>query len=184
MQKKVINLVRFILARLTKAGMIQAIVFEFVPNIFTGEPNPAGLAVDAFLCDERLYLKRLESLLEDAEKIRSFRMFSLDTLSPLVAPIRPLASVQRAFLIKVEMLVSKPYLRQTWQTAFQEWAADSSGYYVALTMVEAELKSMIRTALSSSEIRDIERRESLGNVLAMLGLPSQRLREYDTFLQV
>jgi hypothetical protein len=164
--------------------MIQAIVFESAPNIFAGEPNPAGLVVDTFLCDERLYLTRLESLLEDAEKIRSFRMLSLDTFDPLFAPVRPLVSTQRAFLIKVEMLGSKPYLQQTWQAAFQEWAIDSSGSYAALLTVEAELKSMVRTALSSVDIRAVEHRETFGNVLATLGLPSQRLDEYDAFLQV
>ncbi|KAF5535701.1 Rho guanine nucleotide exchange factor scd1 [Fusarium phyllophilum] len=166
-----------------KEGHQPTIVFESAPNIFAGEPNPAGLAVDAFLCDERLYLKRLESLLEDAEKMRSFRMLSLDTFDPLFAPVRSLVNVQRTFLIKVEMLVSKPYLRQTWQTAFQEWAVDSSGYYAALIPVEAELKSIVRTAVSSADIDDVGRRESSGNVLAMLGLPSQRLDEYDAFPQ-
>ncbi|EWG55230.1 hypothetical protein FVEG_13266 [Fusarium verticillioides 7600] len=181
--KKVISLVRFILARLTKVGTIQAIVFESAPNIFASEPNPAGVAVDAFLCDERLYLKRLESLLEDAEKIRSLRMLPLDAFDPLFAPVRQLVSVQRTFLIKVEMLISKPYLWQTWQTALHEWAVDSSGYYAALITAEANLKSMVRTAISSADIYDIELRESLGNVLAMLGLPSQRLDKYDAFLQ-
>ncbi|KAG5810457.1 hypothetical protein H9Q74_004662 [Fusarium xylarioides] len=81
------------------------------------------------------------------------------------------------------MLVAKPHLQQTWQTAFHEWAVDSSGYYAALIPVEAELKSIVRTALSSADIDDVERRESSGNVLAMLGLASQRLDKYDAFLQ-
>ncbi|KAF5976242.1 Rho guanine nucleotide exchange factor scd1 [Fusarium bulbicola] len=92
--KKVINLVRFLLARLAKAGMIQPIVFEPAPNIFAVEPNPAGLAVDAFLCDERLYLQHLESLFENAKKIRSSRIFSTDSSGPLFAPVGPLVNVQ------------------------------------------------------------------------------------------
>jgi hypothetical protein len=64
MDNQVIQLVRLLLARLTKAGVVQAILFESTPKIFTAEPSPAGLAVDEFLRDERIYLKRLERLPE------------------------------------------------------------------------------------------------------------------------
>ncbi|KAF5657241.1 hypothetical protein FCIRC_13334 [Fusarium circinatum] len=180
--KKVINLVRLFLARLTKAGKIQAIVFESAPNIFAIEPNPAGLAVEAFLCDERLYVNRLESLFENV-KIRSFRMLSSDTFGPLFAPMGPLVNAQRKFLIKAEMLVSKPYLWQTWQLAFQEWAIDSYAYYASLITGEAESKSIVRAAFPSDDLHDVERRGLLSDVLATLGLPSQRLDKYDTFLE-
>ncbi|KAF5253479.1 hypothetical protein FANTH_1550 [Fusarium anthophilum] len=180
--KKVINLVRFFLARLAKAGKIQAIVFESAPNIFAIEPNPAGLAVEAFLCDERLYVNRLESLFENA-KIRSFRMLSSDTFGLLFAPIGPLVNAQRKFLIKAEMLVSKPYLWQTWQLVFQEWAIDSRAYYASLITGEAESKSIVRAAFPSDDLHDVERRGLLSDVLATLGLPSQRLDKYDAFLE-
>ncbi|KAF4499311.1 Ras family, other [Fusarium agapanthi] len=160
-----INLVRLFLARLTKA-----------------EPNPAGLAVEAFLCDERLYVNRLESFFENA-KIRSFRMLSSDTFDPLFAPIGPLLNVQRKFLIKAEMLVSKSYLWQTWQLAFQEWAIYSRAYYASLITGEAESKSMVRAAFPSDDLHDVERRGLLSDVLATLGLPSLRLDKYDTFLE-
>ncbi|KAF5711451.1 hypothetical protein FGLOB1_5014 [Fusarium globosum] len=111
--KKVITLVRLLLASLTKAGMIQAIVFESTPNIFAVEPSPASLAVDAFLCDERLYLKRLETLFENVNKIRSFRNLPTDTFEPLFAPVGPLVNIQRKFLIEAEMLASKPYSQQS-----------------------------------------------------------------------
>lgn len=184
MQNKVISLVRLLLSRLTKASVIQAIVFESAPNIFAMEPNPAGLAVDAFLCDERLYLQHLESLFENAKKIRSSRILPTDTFDPLFAPVGPLVNVQRQFLIEAEMLVSKPYAQQTWQKAFQEWAVDSSPYYAALVTGEAESKSMVRAAFSSSNVKDFERRGLLGEVLAALGLPTQRLDKYDGFLEV
>ncbi|KAI1045000.1 hypothetical protein LB505_012436 [Fusarium chuoi] len=180
---KVISLVRLLLSRLTKASVIQAIVFESAPNIFAMEPNPAGLAVDAFLCDERLYLQHLESLFENAKKIRSSRILPTDTFDPLFAPVGPLVNVQRQFLIEAEMLVSKPYAQQTWQKAFQEWAVDSSPYYAALVTGEAESKSMVRAAFSSSNVKDFERRGLLGEVLAALGLPTQRLDKYDGFLE-
>ncbi|KAG7415199.1 Ras-like protein [Fusarium oxysporum f. sp. rapae] len=183
MQKKVISLVRLLLARLSKAGMIQAVVFESAPNIFAVEPNPAGLAVDAFLCDERLYLKCLESLFENANKTRSVRGLPTGIFEPLLAPVDPLVNVQRKFLIKAEMLVSKPYLQQTWQLAFQEWSIESRAYYAIRIPMEAELKSMVRTALSSVDVHDAERRGIFSDVLAMLGLPSERLDKYDAFLQ-
>ncbi|CVL13456.1 hypothetical protein FPRO06_07790 [Fusarium proliferatum] len=180
---KVISLVRLLLSRLTKASVIQAIVFESAPNIFAMEPNPAGLAVDAFLCDERLYLQHLESLFENVKKIRSSRILPTDTFDPLFAPVGPLVNVQRQFLIKAEMLVSKPHAQQTWQKAFQEWAVDSSPYYAALITGEAESKSMVRAAFSSSNVNDFERRGLLGDVLAVLGLPTQRLDKYDALLE-
>lgn len=183
MQNKVISLVRLLLSRLTKASVIQAIVFESAPNIFAMEPNPAGLAVDAFLCDERLYLQHLESLFENVKKIRSSRILPTDTFDPLFAPVGPLVNVQRQFLIKAEMLVSKPHAQQTWQKAFQEWAVDSSPYYAALITGEAESKSMVRAAFSSSNVNDFERRGLLGDVLAVLGLPTQRLDKYDALLE-
>ncbi|EXK27470.1 hypothetical protein FOMG_16019 [Fusarium oxysporum f. sp. melonis 26406] len=180
---RVIGLVRLLLARLTKTGAIQAIVFESTPNIFTTEPNPAGLAVDAFLCDERLYLKCLESLLQTAERIRFFDIFPADTFEQLVAPIGPLVDVQRKFLIRAEMLVSKPYLFQIWQSVFQEWSQQSSAYYVALITTEAESKLMIRTTLSSLGDHNNHRRTLLNDVLAKLGLPSQQLDKYEAFLK-
>jgi hypothetical protein len=184
MDNQVIRLVRLLLARLTKTGVIQAILFESTPKIFTAEPSPAGLAVDVFLCDERLYLKCLESLFETAEQIRSFGILPVDTFKQVFAPVGPLVDVQRKFLIKAEMLISKPYLRQTWQSVFQEWSQQSSGYYAALITAEAESKSTVRTALSSADDHDDERRALLGDVLAKLGLPSQRLEKYEAFLRV
>ncbi|KAF4345562.1 Ras family other [Fusarium beomiforme] len=180
---QVIVLVRLLLARLTKTGAIQAVVFESTPNIFTAEPNPAGLAVDSFLCDERLYLKCLESLLQTAEQIRFFDIFPADTFEQLVAPVGPLVDVQRKFLIRAEMLVSKPYLCQIWQAVFQEWSQQSSTYYVALITAEAESKLMIRTTLSSLGDHDNHRRTLLNDVLAKLGLPSQQLDKYEAFLK-
>ncbi|KAF5548911.1 hypothetical protein FMEXI_4582 [Fusarium mexicanum] len=181
--KKVINLVRFLLARLAKAGMIQPIVFESAPNIFAVEPNPAGLAVDAFLCDERLYLQHLESLFKNAKRIRSSGILPTDSSGPLFAPVGPLVNVQRKFLIKAEMLVSKPYLQQTWQLVFQEWAINSRAYYASLITEEAESKSIVRAAFPSDDVHDVERRGLLSDVLATLGRPSQRLNKYDCFLE-
>ncbi|KAF5634288.1 hypothetical protein F52700_6012 [Fusarium sp. NRRL 52700] len=185
---KVINLVRLLLARLTKAGIIQAIVFESTPSIFAVEhvvdiePNPAGLAVDAFLCDERLYVNRLESLFENSNNT-FFRMLSSDASNILFASVGPLVNAQRKFLINAEMLVSKPYLWQTWQLAFQEWAIDSRAYYASLITEEPELKSMVRAAFLSNDVHHVERRGLLSDVLATLGLPSQRLDKYDAFLE-
>ncbi|KAF9774123.1 hypothetical protein IL306_007914 [Fusarium sp. DS 682] len=181
---KVIRLVRLLLERLTKTGVIQEVVFKSTPKIFTAEPNPAGLAVDVFLCDERHYLRCLESLLEAAEQIRSFGILHVDTFKQVFAPIGPLVDVQRKFLIKAEMLVSKPYFHQNWQSAFQEWSQQSRGYYAALITAEAESKSMVRGALSSANDNDDERRVVLGDVLTKLGLPSQQLKKYEAFLQV
>ncbi|KAH7117358.1 CDC24 calponin-domain-containing protein [Dactylonectria macrodidyma] len=180
---KVIRLVRLLLARLTKAGVIQAILFEPTPKIFTAEPSPAALAVDEFLSDERLYVKCLESLLETAEQIRSFGTLPVDTLKQVFAPVGPLVDVQRKFLIKAEMLVQKSYLCQTWQSVFQEWSQQSSGYYAAFITTEKESKTTVRAALSSLEDHDDERRALLGDVLAKLGLPPQRLEKYEAFLQ-
>ncbi|RBA17581.1 hypothetical protein FPRO05_11296 [Fusarium proliferatum] len=181
--KKVISLVRLLLASLTKAGMIQAIVFESAPNIFAVEPNPASLAVDAFLCDERLYLKRLEILFETVKEIRSFRNLPIDSFDSMFAPIGPLINVQTKFLIKAEILASKPYSQQSWQLPFQEWALHSSTYYATLITGQAETKSMIRAALSLADVRDVERRGALGDFLTILGLPSQQLDKYDAFLK-
>ncbi|KAF5646506.1 uncharacterized protein FTJAE_2044 [Fusarium tjaetaba] len=181
--KKAINLVRLLLAMLTKTGMIQGIVFESAPNIFAVEPNPAGLAVDAFLCDERLYLKNLESLFENSQKIGSSRLLPTDTLDPLSALVGPLVNAQIKFLIQAEMQVSKTYLCQKWQLAFQEWAINSSACYTALVTGEAEFKLVVRAAFLTADIHDDELRSLLGDVLSILGLPSQRLDQYDAFLQ-
>ncbi|SCN82443.1 uncharacterized protein FFC1_03894 [Fusarium fujikuroi] len=181
--KKVISLVRLLLTSLTKAGMIQAIVFESAPNIFAVEPNPASLAVDAFLCDERLYLKRLGILFETVKEIRSFRNLPIDSFDSMFAPIGPLINVQTKFLIKAEILASKPYSQQSWQLPFQEWALHSSTCYANLITGQAETKSMIRAALSLADVRDVERRGALGDFLTILGLPSQQLDKYDAFLK-
>ncbi|QGI65352.1 hypothetical protein CEK27_009323 [Fusarium fujikuroi] len=181
--KKVISLVRLLLTSLTKAGMIQAIVFESAPNIFAVEPNPASLAVDAFLCDERLYLKRLGILFETVKEIRSFRNLPIDSFDSMFAPIGPLINVQTKFLIKAEILASKPYSQQSWQLPFQEWALHSSTCYATLITGQAETKSMIRAALSLADVRDVERRGALGDFLTILGLPSQQLDKYDAFLK-
>ncbi|SCN79111.1 uncharacterized protein FFB20_05866 [Fusarium fujikuroi] len=183
MQQKVISLVRLLLTSLTKAGMIQAIVFESAPNIFAVEPNPASLAVDAFLCDERLYLKRLGILFETVKEIRSFRNLPIDSFDSMFAPIGPLINVQTKFLIKAEILASKPYSQQSWQLPFQEWALHSSTCYATLITGQAETKSMIRAALSLADVRDVERRGALGDFLTILGLPSQQLDKYDAFLK-
>ncbi|KAH8650456.1 CDC24 calponin-domain-containing protein [Ilyonectria robusta] len=180
---KVIRLVRLLLARLDEAGLIQAVLFEFTPQVFTAEPSPAGLAVDEFLRDERLYLTRLEILLETAEQIISSGTLPVDTVKQMFAPVGPLVDVQRKFLIKAEMLVRKPYLRQTWLSGFQEWSQQSSGYYAALITAEKESKSTLRTALSSAENHG-ERRAVLNNALAVLGLPSRQLEKYEAFLLV
>ncbi|KAF4439265.1 Ras family, other [Fusarium austroafricanum] len=84
---KVIQLVRSLLARLTKAGVVQAVLFEPTPKIFTAEPSPAGLAVDEFLHDERLYLKRLEHFLETAEQIKLSGTLPLNTFEQVFAPV-------------------------------------------------------------------------------------------------
>ncbi|KLP08582.1 Uncharacterized protein Y057_13931 [Fusarium fujikuroi] len=163
--------------------MIQAIVFESAPNIFAVEPNPASLAVDAFLCDERLYLKRLGILFETVKEIRSFRNLPIDSFDSMFAPIGPLINVQTKFLIKAEILASKPYSQQSWQLPFQEWALHSSTCYATLITGQAETKSMIRAALSLADVRDVERRGALGDFLTILGLPSQQLDKYDAFLK-
>ncbi|EWZ27919.1 hypothetical protein FOZG_18361 [Fusarium oxysporum Fo47] len=180
---KVIQLVRLLLARLTKAGVVQAILFESTPKIFTAEPSPAGLAVDEFLRDERIYLKRLERLLETAEQIRLSDTLPINTFEQVFAPVGPLVDSQRRFLIKAEMLAPKPYLRQLWHSVFQEWSQQSSGCYAALITAEKESKSAIRAALSSSENCDGKRRALLGDALAGLGLSYQRLEKYEAFLQ-
>ncbi|KAK2669873.1 hypothetical protein RAB80_014010 [Fusarium oxysporum f. sp. vasinfectum] len=180
---KVIQLVRLLLARLTKAGVVQAILFESTPKIFTAEPSPAGLAVDEFLRDERIYLKRLERLLETAEQIRLSDTLPINTFEQVFAPVGPLVGSQRRFLIKAEMLAPKPYLRQLWHSVFQEWSQQSSGCYAALITAEKESKSAIRAALSSSENCDGKRRALLGDALASLGLSYQRLEKYEAFLQ-
>ncbi|CVK98811.1 uncharacterized protein FMAN_08425 [Fusarium mangiferae] len=181
--KKVISLVRLLLASLTKAGMVQAIVFESAPNVFAVKPNPVSLAVDAFLCDERLYLKHLETLFENVKEIRSFHNLPTDTFEPLFAPIGPLVHVQRKFLIIAEMLASKPYSQQNWQLPFRELALHSSPYYAALITGQAECKSMVRAAFSLADVQDVERQGVLGDVLTILGLPSQQLDKYDAFLK-
>ncbi|KAH7176269.1 ras family-domain-containing protein [Dactylonectria macrodidyma] len=178
---KVIRLVRLLLARLAKAGLIQTVLFESTPQISTAEPSPAGLAVDEFLRDERLYLTRLEILLETSKQIISYGTLPVNTVKQMFAPVGPLVDVQRKFLIKAEMLVRKPYLRQTWLSVFQEWSQQSSGYYAALITAEKESKSTLRTALSSVENHD-ERRAVLDDALAVLGLPSQQLEKYEAFL--
>ncbi|KAH7146039.1 ras family-domain-containing protein [Dactylonectria macrodidyma] len=158
---KVIRLVRLLLARLAEAGLIQAVLFEFTPQVFTAEPSPVGLAMDEFLCDERLYLIRLEILLKTAEQIISSGTLPVNTVKQMFAPVGPLVDVQRKFLIKAEMLVQRPYLRQTW--------------------LSKESKSTLRTALSSAENHD-EHRAVLDDALAVLGLPSQQLEKYKAFL--
>ncbi|KAH7116422.1 hypothetical protein EDB81DRAFT_862150 [Dactylonectria macrodidyma] len=86
-QACVIRLVRLLLARLAKAGLIQAVLFEFTPQVFTAEPSPVGLAMDEFLRDERLYLTRLEILLKTAEQIISSGTLPVDTVKQMFAPV-------------------------------------------------------------------------------------------------
>ncbi|KAM5350443.1 hypothetical protein ACJ41O_006948 [Fusarium nematophilum] len=181
---KVIRLVRLLAARLTKSGVIQAVVFEPTPDIFTTDPSPAGLAVDDFLRDERFYLKRLESLLEAADQITPCNTLPVDTLKQVFAPVGPLVDAQREFLIKAEMLATKPCLLQDWHLAFWKWSQQSSSCYAALVTAEKESKETIRAALSSTENHNSERRALLGESLASLGLPSQRLEKYEAFLKV
>ncbi|KAM5358563.1 hypothetical protein ACJZ2D_015177 [Fusarium nematophilum] len=180
---KVIRLVRLLAARLTKSGVIQAVVFEPTPDIFTTDPSPAGLAVDDFLRDERFYLKRLESLLEAADQITPCNTLPVDTLKQVFAPVGPLVDAQREFLIKAEMLATKPCLLQDWHLAFWKWSQQSSSCYAALVTAEKESKETIRAALSSTENHNSERRALLGESLASLGLPSQRLEKYEAFLK-
>ncbi|KAF4472476.1 interferon-regulated resistance GTP-binding [Fusarium albosuccineum] len=182
-QVKVIRLVRLLLERLAKTGVIQAVLFESTPMIFTAEPSPVALAMDEFLCDERLYLHSLESLLETSEQIGSFSTLPVDALKQVFAPVGPLVDAQRKFLIQAEMLVQKPSLLRTWGSVFQEWSDQSGIYYADLITTEKESKSTIRTALSTVEDDDVERRTLLVEALGALGLPTQRLEKYEAFLQ-
>lgn len=164
--------------------MIQPVSFEPNPRSFTAESDPAELTVDDFLHAERLYLKCLESLLETSEQIKSVDVLPVDTLEQIFAPISQLVDAQRKFLIRVEMLAPKECWRQTWTLAFAEWSQRSSSCYAALVARETESKATVRTAASLTESHHVGRRELLGDALAGLSLPSQRLDKYESFLLV
>lgn len=172
------------MGRLVNAGIIQPVPFESISTGLPAEPNGAELAIDEFIHAERLYLKGLENLLETSEQIKTRGILSYDTMEQIFAPVGTLVHAQREFLIHAEMLASRGCSRQTWRTAFSKWSQQSSTCYLALVAVEAESKATVRAAAWSSANLHQEDQALLTDALSGLSLPSQRLEEYDSFLEV
>jgi len=88
-------------------------------------------------------------------------------------------NTQRRFLLRTEMMATKPITEQAWETVFEEWAARVATSYRILAAGEHGARVVLEGSLrASGEVKNAELAVRIRRALHLLSRPLQRLRDY------
>jgi len=152
-----------------------------------------GAGFEELLNDERTYVRRLESIVELADALKSEGILLVGHQRPAADALNSaavLADAQRRLLLRFESLI----LRTDWDARlldpFTQWRALCMNAYTQLVATERKVKVALRALLGryQSEVNRVVLPENvklaLVNALPVFGLAAPRVRAYQDFLGV
>ena len=176
-------------------GRITSVDLDSLPELQppAGSPTSQTLAVEELLREERVYVARWERLAKFREEIGKAHGIVLagdmEAADNLLLKSRDLINAQRRFLLRLETLTLRPnrHFDSDWVRLFRDWAERAKKPYALFIYGEKDAKRALLAAIALKEAlspSSSELREVIGDVIAVLSMPYQRLEKYNAFLEV